>query len=92
MGTGCGNGEAPLHISPKTDLGGLSDRQTAMFTRPVWHRRVVTVVVFLALWWFAGAGDMQLLRVMAFALAFWVPFSLHHFWRLTDANERDKKP
>jgi hypothetical protein len=63
-----------------------------MFTRPIWHRRIITVVVFLSLLWFAGTGDRQVLRVMALALAFWVPFSLHFFWRLTDATERDKKP
>jgi hypothetical protein len=63
-----------------------------MFTRPIWQRRVITVVVFLALLWFAGTGDTQLLRVMALALAFWVPFSLHLFWRLADANGRNKKP
>jgi hypothetical protein len=62
-----------------------------MFTSPIWYRRVITVVLFLALLWFAGTGDTQLLRVMALALAFWVPFSLHFFWRLTDANERDRK-
>jgi hypothetical protein len=62
-----------------------------MFTRPVWHRRVITVVLFLALLWFAGTGNTQVLRVMALALAFWVPFSLHFFWRLNDANERDDK-
>ena len=63
-----------------------------MFTRPIWHRRVITAVVFLALLWFAGTGDTQVLRVMALALAFWVPFSLYFFWRLTDADKRDKKP
>jgi hypothetical protein len=63
-----------------------------MFTFPVWHRRLITVVVFLILLWFAATGDTELLRVMAFVLVFWVPFSLHFFWRLMDANERDKKP
>jgi len=62
-----------------------------MFTRPIWHRRVITVVVFLALLWFAGTGDPEVLRVMALALAFWAPFPLHFFWRLTDATKRDKK-
>ena len=62
-----------------------------MFTRPVWYRRVIIIVVFLALLWFAGTGDTQVLRVMGLALAFWVPFSLHFFWRLKDANERDEK-
>ena len=62
-----------------------------MFTRPVWHRRIITAVVFLTLLWFAGTGDTQVLRIMALALAFWVPFSLHVFWRLTDAGDRDKK-
>ena len=62
-----------------------------MFTRPVWYRQVITAVVFLALLWFAGTGDTQVLRFMALALAFWVPFSLHFFWRLTDAGQRDKK-
>ena len=63
-----------------------------MFTPPVWHRRIITIVVFLALLWFAGTGNTQVLRVMGLALAFWVPFSLHFFWRLKDANERDKAP
>jgi hypothetical protein len=63
-----------------------------MFTRPIWHRRVITAVVFLALLWFAATGNTQVLRVMALALAFWAPFSLHFFWRLKDANERDERP
>ena len=63
-----------------------------MFTRPVWYRRVITIVVFLALLWIAGTGEVRILRVMALALAFWVPFSLQLFWRLTDANDRDKRP
>jgi hypothetical protein len=70
---------------------GSTRRLQPMFTRPVWHRRVITVVLFLALLWFAGTGNTQVLRVMALALAFWVPFSLHFFWRLKDANERDDK-
>ena len=61
-----------------------------MFTCPIWHRRVITVVIFLALLWFAATGDTQLLRVMALALAFWVPFSLHFFWRLADEGKGDK--
>ena len=63
-----------------------------MFTSPVWYRRVIIIVVFLALLWIAGTGDVRVLRVMALALAFWVPSSLHLFWRLTDANDRDKRP
>jgi hypothetical protein len=56
-----------------------------MFKIPVWHRRIIIAVAFLVLLWFAGTGDVQLLRVMGLALAFWVPFSLHLFWKLKDA-------
>jgi Mn2+/Fe2+ NRAMP family transporter len=63
-----------------------------MFKIPVWRRRVITAITFLVLLWFGATGDTQTLRVMALALAFWVPFSLHFFWRLTDENERDGKP
>jgi hypothetical protein len=61
---------------------------TPMFKVPVGYRRAIIAAAFLVLLWFAGTGDVQLLRVMALALAFWVPSSLHIFWRLKDANER----
>lgn len=63
-----------------------------MFTSPIWHRRLITVVVFLVLLWLASTGDTEVLRVMGIALAFWVPVTLHFFWRLSDAKDRDHTP
>jgi hypothetical protein len=62
-----------------------------MFKIPIWHRKAITAGLFLVLLWFAATGDAEVLRAMALALVFWVPFSLHFFWRLTDANMRDEK-
>ena len=62
-----------------------------MFKIPIGHRRAMTAVSFLILLWLAATGDAEVLRVMAFALAFWVPFSLHLFWKLADANGLEKR-
>ena len=62
-----------------------------MFKIPIGHRRAMTAVSFLILLWLAATGDAEVLRVMAFALAFWVPFSLHLFWKLADANGLKKR-
>ena len=62
-----------------------------MFKIPIGRRRALTAVSFLVLLWFAATGDTGALRVMAFALAFWVPFSIHLFWKIADANADEKR-
>ena len=62
-----------------------------MFKIPIWYRRATTPASFLILLWLAATGDTEVLRVMALAFAFWVPFSLHLFWMLTDANTLNEK-
>jgi hypothetical protein len=62
-----------------------------MFKIPIWYRRAITPASFLVLLWLAATGDTGALRVMAFAFSFWVPFSLHLFWKLADANGLEKR-
>ena len=62
-----------------------------MFKIPIGRRRGITAISFLILLWLAATGDAEVLRVMAFALAFWVPFSFHFFWKLADANALERR-